>query len=258
MSFEFAGLSYDEIVQRLMDTEFDDECYRQLVSSVHSPEEAKGYLKEYQGKKKKGEKDLLKKMAKECAERLPRYSGFDWTHVVFDTVIHMDLPDRWTKYIFSATSEEKDLYQLLYGFLKKKHGPQAVYRSYMFKGKAGRFADFTAARKKFLGAEVTSVSVMTKPVTLERQLEKAGELLAFSDQVYVATTPAVVFALSKKYETNPFSDAKVRERLQNSGVGLYIVDLTSNSVRLVVEARRNQVEKEARGKALEDLKKLAP
>ncbi|MDG6990519.1 MAG: hypothetical protein JRM99_03750 [Nitrososphaerota archaeon] len=256
MGFEFASLSYDVIVGRIMKTHTDPDCFKAMANQYFDAANARLRLKEFERLKGSEKPEQLKRLAQECADKLPRFKRFKWEEVVLDTISSLKMPRKTFNAIFGHDDDEEALYPTILKHLKSEFGSYDVYNTSRLRSKFVRFADFTAVKSGILGKKVFSFDAKTKPAAFDHFFNQVDDFQRFSDQVFLITTPGLVLEAGKKYDNTAGAESQVIEKLKRSNTGLFVLDKTSGQFALELEAQDTGSDKHSKAKAIEELKLL--
>jgi hypothetical protein len=259
LGYEFTALPFSELLSRLLRSGYDFSCYRKMCEDLYSIEEAKLQLKEYDYTKKDAKAKSIERLAKKCAEELPKFRGdfghYNWEDAVIETVANEKIPSKWYSYIFGQVSDEKELYPSIMKFLKKNNQNELVYDTANVRSSLVRFADFTVAKKGLFGMKIISFDAKTKASSFEYFLNQARDFQRFSDLVYLVATPALILEAGRRYGKGAaFAQRNVLKKLKESDIGMYVIDATTSEMRLLLDAEETGTDKEAKTNALRLLK----
>ena len=256
MGFEFASLQFEDIASRITKLGVDADAYKALCEEYFPLAEAHLKFKEYLKFKQDGKLKQLKSLAEHCAGKLPKFKKFEWEEVVLDTLASIKLPRKKFDYIFGHEDEEKDLYPAILRFLKHRYKPEEVFDTSSVRSKFVRFADFTIAKRGLIGTKILSLDAKTKLAAFDHFLNQADDFQKFSDEVYLIATPGLILEAGKKYGRISDAESTVIDKLERAGMGAYVFDRTSGEFSLLLEPGSNDVDKQAKKKALEELSLL--
>ena len=256
MGFEFASLQYEDIANRIAKLGVDADAYKALCEQYFPFAVARLKFKEYLKFKPDGKLRQLKSLAEHCSNKLPKFRKFEWEEVILDTLASIRLPRKKFDYIFGHEDEEKDLYPAILRFLKRKYRSEEVFDTSNVRSRFVRFADFTIAKKGLLGTKIISLDAKTKPSAFDHFLNQADDFQKFSDEVYLIATPGLILEAGKMYGRVADAESTVVGKLERTGMGAYIFDKTSSEFNLLLGPEDNDVDKQAKKRALEELSLL--
>ncbi|MGC9145831.1 MAG: hypothetical protein ACP5GS_06970 [Nitrososphaeria archaeon] len=146
----FETLSFEDFMERVKEVNSDFDCFKQLASDYYHKNEALLKVKQYKEFTSAEKEKQIIALAKRCAEELPKYNGYDWKQVIFDSCYSL-LPYNKKIYVFGGAEEETELYPSIQKFLKNKYSDYEVINTTNKRSKFGRLADFTIVKKGIFG-----------------------------------------------------------------------------------------------------------
>ena len=99
------------------------------------------------------------------------------------------------------------------------------------------------AQSIYCGDDTTGIELKTEVMSKLR-----------SDEVYLVATPGLILEAGKRYGRAAFAQNNVTRKLKQLGIGMCVIDATSNEMRDLVDAEETSTEKEAKSNALRELK----
>jgi hypothetical protein len=256
VGFEFASLPYDSIASRMVKTHAEIDCFKELAGDYFDPANARLKTKEYERLKGDQKLKMLKKLAQNCADELPKFKDYKWEEVVLDALSTIKIPRKSFNTIFGHEDEEQTLYPSILRHLKETFNSYRVFDTSRVRSKFVRFADFTAVKEGILSKKILSFDAKTKPAAFDHFLNQANDFQRFSDQVFLIATPGLILQAGKKYDKIAFAESGVVSKLRKIGTGLFVLDKTSNELNLKLEAQDRGPDKNAKSKAFEELRLL--
>lgn len=259
MDYGFTSIPFEDLRNRLFKSGLDIDCYKKMCEEIFPVSKVNLEVKEYSKTQKDNQLKLFEKLAKKCSEDLPKFNhdDLDWKDVVLEIIDSVKIPAKAFANIFGHVEEEKAIYPKIMSHLKKDYG--SVYDTTTLRSNLVRFADFTAVKKNFIGqSRIVSLDAKTRSSAFDHFLNQARDFQAFSDEVYMIATPGLILEAGKKYGKvrgrATYAQKNVVDKLKEVGVGLYVLDRTSNEMRLIQEAEEGDTDKEAKNNALRELK----
>ena len=251
---KFASVDFNDFLSRIMKSGHDEEVYKILCNEYHQPADARLALKEYKSSSTSKRKDLMLGLAKNCTDGVRKYHGYSGEQVILEALLSADLPNKWVHHILGGVENEEETYSLVQKFLSKEYATAEVKNTSRSKSNIARLADFTVVKRGTFSTQIISVDVKSNESAFDYFLNQADDFSRFSDEIYLVATPELVLKEGKKKSGGANSAEKAfTSTLKKHGVGLYVLDFSSQVIHKVMAANENKADKHLKDKVLSEL-----
>jgi len=227
---EYAFIQVDDIVERLLVSDYDSIVYKSLLERFHSKDDAKIHLKEYNSSRRSSKTELLYQAAKHLKGKgLEKYRNYEAYDILCDEIAETVTVPKWFNRIFGHTDSEDNLYPHVRRYLKRQY--ERVFETFDMKGE--KWPDFFAIKKKMLGGvDLVAIEAKAKYNEYKRFLNQARSFLRYSDKVFLAATPGFVVEVGQGVKGKPAYGANIlEEELKKDNIGLLVIDMTAEKVK---------------------------
>lgn len=231
-------LDFDDLFGRVFRTRSEHDVYRSIVHGsglklAVAQTKVRSFNQIRNGQERA---DELVGAAKQLEDvRLEMFKGLDWKEILiqhlYETAKHRPVS---YKKIFGHTDNEANLHSKIKWYLQREGFAVRVTANL----KRDRWPDVYGVKPgTFRGFNTIAVDAKAKYSEFSRFLEQCTMFLKYSNHVSVCTTPGMVAEVGMKQAgLVAHGEKEIKRMLESARAGAYIIDLTGNETRKVLDA----------------------